>query len=180
MSFKKINRKIHFRAAIIIALPLLVVIGSGLLLQVKKQVPWVQPATMKGVENTPYLMFKEILSIAETAPHAGIKGWRSIDRLDVRPKKGVVKVHANNGWEVQIDNHNGTILAVEKRRSDIIEAIHDGSWFHEHAKLWVFLPAAVVLFFMWVTGIYLFIITLVTKSRTKKKRLLQQKMQKKQ
>ena len=44
------------------------------------------------------------------------------------------------------------------RRSDVIETIHDGSWFHDNVKLWIFLPTAVVVLGLWITGIYLFIL----------------------
>ena len=37
MRFNVLNRKVHYWAAAFIALPILVIIGSGLLLQVKKQ-----------------------------------------------------------------------------------------------------------------------------------------------
>ncbi|MFT5130288.1 MAG: hypothetical protein ACI8W8_003917 [Rhodothermales bacterium] len=40
------------------------------------------------------------------------------------------------------------------RRSDLIESIHDGSYFNDHFKLWVFLPAGIVLAALLVTGIH--------------------------
>ena len=36
--------------------------------------------------------------------------------------------------------------------------LHDGSWFHPLAKLWLFLPSGVIVFALWVTGIYLFLL----------------------
>ena len=41
----------------------------------------------------------------------------------------MVKVWLNNGWEIQVDLNNGTILQTAYRRSDLIESIHDGSFF---------------------------------------------------
>jgi hypothetical protein len=43
------NRKVHYWASILVALPLLVIIGSGALLQVKKHWSWVQPAEHEGL-----------------------------------------------------------------------------------------------------------------------------------
>jgi hypothetical protein len=76
--------------------------------------------------------------------------------LDVRPGKGVVKVRCKNRYEVQIDAETAEILQVAFRRSDLIESIHDGSFFNEHFKLWVFLPAGIVLALLLVTGVHLF------------------------
>jgi hypothetical protein len=44
MKLHTFNRKFHYWAAIVVALPVLVIIGSGLLLQMKKQAAWVQLA----------------------------------------------------------------------------------------------------------------------------------------
>ena len=122
------------------------------------------------------LSFNRILDIATTVPEAGIKAWKDIDRLDVRPGKGVVKVRAKNRWELQIDTTNGVVLQVAVRRSDLIESIHDGSFFHESFKLWVFLPAAIVLAGMWGTGIYLFLFPYISRRNRKKEKakMLQQ------
>ena len=139
-----------------IALPVLLVIGTGLLLQVKKQVPWVQPPTQAGSSVEPALTFDEILDLAKRVPEAGISGWEDVDRLDVRPAKGIVKVRASSRWEVQVDAASGKILQVAYRRSDLIESLHDGSFFHDRAKLWIFLPSGLMLLLMWLTGLYLF------------------------
>ena len=51
MSFNVKNRKIHHWAGFFAALPLLVIIGTGILLQLKKQVAWVQPPNELGPEG---------------------------------------------------------------------------------------------------------------------------------
>lgn len=168
-NWKVLNRQIHFWGSLVIALPILIVIGSGLLLQVKKQLPWVQPPTEKTAIKQPSLSFDAILSIAKTIPDAKVTDWKDIDRLDVRPNKGVIKIRTKNHWEIQINPETGDILNVAYRRSDLIESIHDGSFFHENAKLWVFLPAAIILLVLWLTGIYLLIITLLAKRRKRKR-----------
>ena len=150
-------RKLHRWATVLILLPFLIVLISGLLLQVKKQFDWIQPSTQVGsASGAPELSFQEILTAARSAEPAGIVTWSDVDRLDVRPDKGVVKVRGTNGWEVQVDTRTGDVLHVAPRRSDVIEAIHDGSWFHDRAKLWIFLPSAVLVLGLWGTGLYLF------------------------
>lgn len=160
---KYLSRKFHRVGAIIIALPLLVVIATGILLQVKKQLTWVQPPTAKGSSKTIAVSFDQILETAKTVPEAEITSWKNVNRLDVRPSKGIVKVRSRNDWEVQIDTKTLDVLQVEYRRSDLIEALHDGSWFHEHAKLWVFLPAALILLFLWFTGVHMYFIPYLTR-----------------
>ena len=71
----------------------------------------------------------EILKVAMTDPLAEISGWKEVDRLDVRPSKGMVKVQSINGYEVQIDLATMEIMQSKYRRSDWIEQLHDGSFF---------------------------------------------------
>lgn len=167
MKLHSLNRKVHYWGAIIIALPTLVIICSGLLLQMKKQLPWVQPLEKRGEGKEMTLTFPQILAACQSVSEAEVKTWDDINRLDIRPSRGMIKVWAKNNWEVQLDSHSGKVLQVAFRRSDMIEAIHDGSFFHEAAKLWLFLPAAFVLLLLWLTGIYLFFLPIYVRRRQK-------------
>ncbi len=149
-------RKWHRWAALLIALPFLLVIATGILLQLKKEVPWIQPTTQKGKGKAPALPFAELLAKVKAVPEAEVKNWKDIDRIDVQPGKGVIKVTCKNRWEVQLDAESGALLNSTFRRSDLIESLHDGSWFHDGAKLWIFLPSGVIALTLWFTGIYLF------------------------
>jgi len=156
----KWNRRLHRWGAAAIAWPVALVIATGLLLQVKKQSAWVQPPTARGSAafgdgGVSALTFEEILAVARGVPEAGIDSWDDVDRLDVRPGRGIVKVRADSRWEVQIDMATGEVLGSAYRRSDLIESLHDGSFFGDWAKLWVFLPAGIVLAALWITGIWL-------------------------
>jgi uncharacterized iron-regulated membrane protein len=149
-------RKCHRWGAILIALPFLLIIATGILLQLKKEWSWVQPTTLRGQGQAPAISLGAMLEAARSRPEVGVRGWDDVDRLDIQPSRGLAKVHARSRWEVQVDLQSGAILQVAYRRSDLIESLHDGSWFHDRVKLWVFLPVAFVVLSLWVTGIYLF------------------------
>ena len=136
---------------------MLLVIGSGILLQVKKQVPWVQPPTKKGSEKSvePSQNWGQLFEAVSAVQEAEVTSWQDIDRIDVRPSKGVAKVQCKNSWEVQLDLANSEVLSVQYRRSDLIESLHDGSFFSDSAKLWLFLPNGLILLGLWGTGIWL-------------------------
>ena len=155
-NFSVWSRKVHYWGAFIVSLPVIIIIISGILLQLKKDVDWIQPPTKVGSEsNLPALSFDQILATAKRSNNAQINSWSDIDRLDVRIEKGIVKVRAKNKWEIQIDTNNGNILNEAYRRSDMIESFHDGSWFNEKVKKWVFLPSGLILLVLWLTGVYL-------------------------
>jgi hypothetical protein len=109
-----------------------------------------------------------VLHAVKQVPEVSLNSWDDIDRLDVRPTKGIIKVRGKNHWEVQLNAQNGDVLQVAYRRTDTIEAIHDGSWFFEGAKLWLFLPAALLLFVLWVTGLVMLYTTMKSKYRKNK------------
>ncbi len=157
------NRKLHRWGAIAVALPFLVVISTGILLQVKKQASWVQPAEQKGTPNAVAVPMSDVLEAVRAIPEAGMREWTDIDRIDIRPKKGLVKVIGFSRWEVQLDAATGAVLQTAYRRSDLIESLHDGSWFHDSAKLWIFLPTGVIVLGLWLTGIYLFLLPIRTR-----------------
>ena len=173
MHFAQFNRVVHRWATVLVTIPLLIVIGTGILLMLKKEFTWIQPPSQRGVSAEPILPFEQILEISKTVPEAEIQSWEDIDRLDVRPGKGIVKVRSKNRWELQLDAETGEILQVAYRRSDFIESIHDGSFFHDRVKMWIFLPAAILLSVMLMTGLYLFIFYLfiLTRNRTQRRPL---------
>ena len=51
----------------------------------------------------------------------------TIERIDIRKEKGTVKFIFKNYYGIQIDGATGKLLHVERRRSDFIEGVHDGS-----------------------------------------------------
>ena len=161
----KWNRKIHRWGSIVIALPLLLIIVTGVLLQLKKQSSWIQPPTVRGSSSEPTLTPAEVLVAVRAIPEARVSTWEDIDRLDVRPSKGIVKVRCMNRWEVQLDASTGEVLQSMMRRSDLIESLHDGSWFYDSVKLWIFLPVALILGGLWGTGLYLFLLPYIVKRR---------------
>lgn len=71
-----------------------------------------------------------------------------------------------NGWEVQIDLGTGRVLQTAYRRSDLIESIHDGSFFAgDWTKLGVFLPAGIGLLLLWGGGIWMWWVPFSEKRR---------------
>ena len=165
MKLNKQLRKIHYWISPFIFIPILIILSTGVLLQLKKQSDWVQPPIQQGVSNIPSIEFQQMLEAAKSVPEAEINSWDDIDRIDVRPEKGISKIRSNNQWEIQIDNQTNEILLVEYRRSDIIESIHDGSFFTDYVKFGWFLPTAVLLIVMSISGIYMFLLPLFMKRK---------------
>ena len=92
--------------------------------------------------------------------------WKAFTKLKkLAETTTYLKVRSNNRWEIQIDTHSGEVTQVAYRRSDLIEQIHDGSWFHDKVKLWIFLPSGIILFVLWITGFYMFLLPYIVNWR---------------
>lgn len=169
MNLNILTRKVHYWATAFVALPILVILGSGLLLQLKKQWTWIQPQEHRGTGTSPRLDLEGILASVQSETAHGVRGWDDIKRVDLRPGRGVAKVWLTNGWEVQVDLGTGVVLHEAYRRSDLIESIHDGSVFAgDVSKLGLFLPSGVVLLLMWITGLWMFWLPFSVKLRRRK------------
>jgi hypothetical protein len=172
VSFNVLNRKVHYWIAFAAALPMLIMIGSGLFLQSKKHWAWVQPVEHRGTGTTPAIDLDGILAALRTVPDMHVQTWDDVNRLDVRPGRGVVKAWLMNGYEVQVDLGTGKVLQTAYRRSDIIETIHDGSFFGgDWTKLGLFLPSGIVVLLLWITGMWMWWVPFVAKRRRRARRI---------
>ncbi len=156
MRLNRLNRQTHFWASAVISVPILIVICSGLLLQVKKHWNWVQPVEQWGTGTSPQLDLDGILASVRGVPQLEVAGWEDIHRLDIRPSRGLAKASLHSGWEVQVDLGTGRVLQIAPRRSELIESIHDGSFFAgDLSKLGIFLPTGIMLLLLWLTGLWM-------------------------
>ena len=126
MKLNKKIRQVHYWISPFIIVPVILIFTTGVLLQLKKQSNWIQPSIEKTSPNKPTMLIS-YLEAAKSVPEANIKSWEDIDRIDIRPDKGIAKIRSNNHWEIQIDSETAEIFSVNYRRSDIIESVHDGS-----------------------------------------------------
>lgn len=160
-----LSRRLHRWGAIVVGLPFLLVIVSGLLLQVKKQVSWIQPEEQRTAVSTPNVPWDAVIAAARALPQAKVTDWSDIDRVDVRPSKGILKIVTHSRWELQLALDDGRVLQTAYRRSDLIETLHDGSFFGDPVKLWVFLPVGLIVFGLWLTGLYLWALPILMRRK---------------
>jgi uncharacterized iron-regulated membrane protein len=93
-------RSLHRTLGIALAIFLLVTATTGLLLGWKKNIETLQPHTRQGssTQMTQWISLVEIANKAnEAIDSAGVKN-NSIDRLDVQPGKGIIKVLFKEGY----------------------------------------------------------------------------------
>lgn len=125
----RLYRKLHKWAAVPLFVFMFLMGLTGLLLGWKKHTGLLPPMA-KGAssETALWLPLDSLQRIAQTYATDSLHKSPAIDRIDIRPKKGVAKiVFADHFSELQLDCTTGKILSVNARYSDILEKIHDGS-----------------------------------------------------
>ena len=166
MSINKLSRRLHYWGSFAAALPVVVILCTGILLQLKKHWSWVQPTEIRGTGTVPVIGLPDLIVSMQTDTSLRVTGWDDVSRIDIRADRGLAKVTLTSGWEAQVDLGTGVLLKTAYRRSDLIESLHDGSFFAgDFTKLGLFLPAGIVLFGLWVTGLWMFWVTWRAKRR---------------
>ena len=90
---------------------------------------------------------------------------------DYRPGQNVFKVQSvHNHSEIQVDAITGEVLRTDVRRSDLLEDIHDGSFFGDWAHDWVWPIVPIALMFLVFSGLWLFIEPLVRRKKRRRRR----------
>ncbi len=146
----------------------MVVSLTGLLLGWKKNTGgYILPSSAKGSS----LQAEEWLSIAELQQRATAvlinevdnQLSSEIDRIDVRPDKGMVKFTFKGHYqEIQLDCATGEVLNIGLRRSDFLEQLHDGSLVDRYLgtkffKLFYTTVMALALLTFTITGFWLWL-----------------------
>ena len=162
-------KKIHLAVTPFAIVPLFIIVITGIILMFKKESDWIQPPSQYGVGGIE-VSLNSMLDTVKLRDSLGVKSWDDVERVDVRPSKGMAKVRLKSHWEVQIDTKTGAILQTAYRRSDIIEDIHTGAFWGKSVKFIVFLGSAILLLILLLTGTYMYVVLMVNRF---KKRLSQ-------
>jgi len=131
---------------------------TGILLNHKREL-----GLMPEVQNEPSGSFSQTLPLSTLASKAVVVLDSSItstgiDRMDVRPSDGLVKVRFKDRrvTEVTVDINSGEVLHVGERNDQFLEKLHSGQLFGD---LWILLSDTAALFLLGilVTGYWLWL-----------------------
>lgn len=159
-------RWLHRKIAIFLFVFFLVISITGILLGIKKQTGLLA-LTKKGVSTdlSTWLSMDSLQKNAIRFMRDSVPGNLSteVDRIDVRPDKGIVKFTFKDHFQgLQLDGTTGQLLLIEKRRSDFIEKLHDGSILdkifgtrNDQVKISYTVIMGLSLFMLIVTGMWL-------------------------
>lgn len=128
----RVFRKVHRMTGAFLFVFFFFVSVTGLLLGWKKDNSWLLPKSYTGSSTNlkEWLPMDSLHTNACRYLHDSVSPDLSLklERIDIRKDKGMVKFVFEDGfWGLQLDGATGKLLTIERRRSDFIEKIHDGS-----------------------------------------------------
>lgn len=130
-------RKVHRITGVLLFLMFILIALTGLLLGWKKHSGgYLLPESRTGTSTdlSHWLPVDSLHRLAVGYLRDSVSPALSpeLERIDMRPDKGMVKfVFARHFWGLQLDGTTGRLLHIERRRSDFIEKVHDGSIFDQ-------------------------------------------------
>lgn len=141
-------RKWHAFFGLLAALPLIVTALTGVLLQLRSKIEWIQPSPVAVTleEGKPFLRIEEVLA----------KFPDQVEGLGLRPGKGGFSLRLKNGNDVQVHPQTGEILKDSPRRSTLLIKIHEGSWMGPVGSLGIHFVSGLILVFLVISGIFIF------------------------
>ncbi len=160
-------RRYHYWLAVIVIFPWFIVICSGIVLQLRDQIPGVHPELKQGSSTNPMITYARVLAVSKSIPEMKVRSWSDIWRVYTYPEKGVMTVRTKRDLMAQIDSATGEVLDVSPRSADFWEDVHEGI-FGRHQPyslnlfggskvtlaLTLFLPIHILAVLLWSTGVF--------------------------
>lgn len=149
----------HLWLGVLFTVALLSISLTGILLNHKRGL-----GLMPDVNHTPSASFENTLPLADLARRARAGTTTAvaateIDRMDVRPDNGYVKVRFSDpaSTEVTVDISSGRVLHAGRRGDVFLERLHSGEAFGDR---WVLLSdaAAIALAILLISGYWLWLV----------------------
>ena len=157
--FARVAFYAHLWIGVLFTIALLSISITGILLNHKRAL-----GLMPEVEHTPVGEFSAALPMAALADSARAAtspaiSEMQIDRMDVRPRNGLVKVRFRDpaSTEVTLDINDGRVLHVGRRGDVFLEKLHSGEAFGDRGVL-LGDAAAIALTILLITGYWLWLV----------------------
>lgn len=168
------TRSLHRWIGFVSSLFLAVISVTGFFLAMKGQFAFMRPPVQEAakVERAEDILpMAQILQIAFDAGHPELSELKEVDRVDYRPKDNVFKVVSKDGYrEVQVGGADGKIVSDAFRNDQLMEDIHDMSFFADAAHGYLLPVVAVGLCFLSISGIIIFLTPIVRRWKFKRQK----------
>lgn len=166
------TRTLHRLIGLVASLFLVIIAVTGFLLANKARLAWMRPPAQPGA---PYETLAEVINIEQAVNAAFALGDprlqkpSDIDRVDYRPKQNIFKIVSKEGYlEVQVDGKTGQVVSKAFRTDQLVEDIHDLSFFADWLHAYWLPVVAILLLGLALSGVGIYFVPVVRRYRFRK------------
>lgn len=167
------TRSLHRWIGFVASLFLAIISVTGFFLAMKDRFAFMRPPVQEAVklENASQILpISKALDIAFGAGHPELSELSQVDRVDYRPKDNIFKIISKDGYrEVQVDGTRGTIVSDAFRNDQLMEDIHDMSYFADAMHGYLLPTVALGLCFLSISGVFIFFTPIYRRWKFKRK-----------
>lgn len=156
MTIERFLRVFHRWIAGFILLPMMVTAVTGGLLILRHQLEWVQPASLKQSPPDRWASIETVYAKLLADPKTQVEEWQDIASIIVKPSKGIFHVRTAGGLQVQMAGTDAEILSILPRRTGLLITLHEGSFWGDDVRYYLFFPAVIGLLLLLISGAVLF------------------------
>ena len=153
----------HIILGAICSLPLLLTAITGVFLILRQHLSFMQPPEIRR----PAIMINKLISPEKIIDVSGINP-SLVNTIIYKPKSGIIQVRTNDQLEYHFSALDGSVLQFGPKRTSLFIQLHEGSYFGELVKNFVFIPMAFIFILVLFSGIYLTFFWLLRKIRVSK------------
>lgn len=147
----------HRWISLLIIIPLLITTTTGALLLLRGNINWIQPPSLKLNHVGQWATIEQVKRALIQDSRTQHYQWQMLSSVIYKPSKGVIQLRTRDNFLIQLDGASAEVLSIAPRRTGWLIQLHEGSYWGKGARLFVFLPAALGLFLLLVSGAILMV-----------------------
>lgn len=152
---ERMLRIAHRWISIGILIPLFITAATGVLLLLRQQIDWVQPPAIVNesfVAESQWATISQVYASVINNPLTRLHGKKEIGSIIYKPSKGIIQLRTKNKQLIQLEGSTAEILSIAPRRTGWLIQLHEGSYWGKGVRYFVFLPAALGLLLLLISG----------------------------
>lgn len=145
----------HRWIAIVIIIPLFITTVTGVFLLLRQQINWIQPETIKQTKVETWATMDQVLRVITRDDSTHIKTWEDVNSIIYKPSKGTIQLRTKRSTLIQLNGTTAKILSIQARRTGWLIQLHEGSYWGKGVRQYIFLPSAIGLLLLLISGVLL-------------------------
>lgn len=145
-------RRLHAKVSVIIFVPLLIIVLTGVILQLRQQFNIIQPKTSR----LPLQAFDQVIAPGKILEKHNLKS-QEVSQFIFKPKHFIYLIRFKDGMQWQVHPLTNEVIKKSKRYTGVLIELHQGSFFGRWYMYFIALTSSLGLLFLMYTGMKIYL-----------------------